>query len=224
MLYREGKGVPENHSMAARYFLIATDHGDSGPLCQDYGECVRYHRLATDQGFPQSMLALSAMLIDDEHVSADVRAREPADPRAGAKLIARAAQSMVGSYHAPEHRQTLELLRSHADLREVVSVCCIGCGKTKGLEQCTRCHVAGFCGSACMRQAWPIHKQCCKEWAESRATTSRSSDDAEARGSRGLRGRELRLAGWGACVRRPAGCARAGAQRDQLCSGACVNI
>jgi hypothetical protein len=51
---------------------------------QDYGECARYHRLAANQDFPLSQLALGAMLIDDEHAPAAARAREPADPRAGA--------------------------------------------------------------------------------------------------------------------------------------------
>ncbi|KAJ1629786.1 hypothetical protein T492DRAFT_907374 [Pavlovales sp. CCMP2436] len=114
-------------------------HGE-GPLRRDYGECIRYHRNAADQGFALSMVALGAMLIDDEHAGDGVRAREPADPRAGAKLIGRAAQSMVEPHFAPKRRQALELLRSHADLREVVSAYCIGCGKTKGLKQCTRCH------------------------------------------------------------------------------------
>jgi len=63
MLYREGKGVPENHSMAARYFLIATDHGDSGAQLEiaryyregrgvpkDVTEAIHFLRLTADQG------------------------------------------------------------------------------------------------------------------------------------------------------------------------------
>jgi TPR repeat protein len=185
---RMGEGVPQNLEVASRFFRLAADQGDAMSQCelaqaflhgvglpQDYGEGARYHRLAADQGYPLSQLALGAMLIDDEHATADVRALEPADPRAGARLIARAAQSTEPAYE--EFRlQALEILQQHADVRAVVAACCIGCGKTDGLKRCTRCHVARFCGSACMRQMWPTHKQCCKRWAES---DSQEGDESE---------------------------------------------
>jgi TPR repeat protein len=164
----KGEGVLEDIGEAARYYRLAADQGIAGAQCnyaqlclhgdgvpQDYDEGVRNHRLAADQGYPPSQLALGAMLIDDE----------PADPRAGARLLARAAQS-VGDDNAPHRLQALGLLRHHADQREVVATCCIGCGATKELKQCTRCHVARFCGSACMRQMWPTHKECCKAWQD----------------------------------------------------------
>jgi TPR repeat protein len=178
-----GKGLPENHSEAARYYRLAADQGFAAAQCnyaqvcshgqgvpQDYGECVRYHRLAADQGYPPSQLALGAMLIDDEHAPAAARALEPADPRAGARLLARAAQS-VGAENEPHRLQALGLLRHYADVREVASACCTGCGK-KGPMQCTRCHVARFCGSACMRKMWPTHKRCCKAWQDEQGDES----------------------------------------------------
>jgi TPR repeat protein len=184
LCYAKGEGVPQNLGEAARYYRLAADQGlaraqcDYAQLCshgqgvpQDYGECARYHRLAADQGYPPSQLALGAMLIDDEHAPAAVRALEPADPRAGARLLARAAQS-VGAENEPHRLQALGLLRHHADQREVVAACCIGCGATEGLKQCTRCHVARFCGSACMRQMWPTHKQCCKVWQDEQGDES----------------------------------------------------
>jgi TPR repeat protein len=173
--YHKGEGVLQNPSEAARYCLAA-DQGHAEAQCdyaqfcshgqgvpQDYGECARYHRLAADQGYPPSQLALGAMLIDDEHAPAAVRALEPADPRAGAKLLARAAQG-VEAENEPHRLQALGLLRHHADQREVAAACCTRCGATEGLKQCTRCHVARFCGSACMRQMLPTHKECCKAW------------------------------------------------------------
>jgi TPR repeat protein len=184
LCYAKGEGVQQNPIEAARYLRLAADQGIAGAQCgyaqfcshgegvhQDYGECARYHRLAADQGFPPSQLALGAMLIDDEHAPAAVRALEPADPRAGARLLARAAQSVEAEY-AANRLQALGLLHHHADQREVAAACCIGCGATKGLKQCTRCHVARFCGSACMRQMWPTHKECCKAWQDEQGDES----------------------------------------------------
>jgi TPR repeat protein len=164
--YDRGEGVLQNPSECARYRRLAADQGLAKAQCdyaqacsygygvpQDYGECKRYHRLAADQGHAPSQLALGAMLIDEK----------PGDPRAGARLLARAAQS-VGAEDEPHRLQALGLLRHHADQREVAVACCTGCGATEGLKQCTRCHVARFCGSACMRQMWPTHKECCKAW------------------------------------------------------------
>jgi TPR repeat protein len=169
---------------AARYIHLAADQGEANAQCayaqlclqgvvlpQNWGEGARYHRLAADQGCAPSQLALGAMLIDDEHAPADVRALEPADPRAGARLLARAAQS-VGADNASHRLQALGLLRHYADQREVASACCTFCGATEGLKQCTRCHVARFCGSACMRQMWPTHKQCCKAWQDEQGDES----------------------------------------------------
>jgi hypothetical protein len=86
------------------------------------------------------------------------------DPRAGAKLLARVVQG-EGAEHEDLRLCALELLRQHAGQREVIAACCIGCGASRGLKTCERCHVARFCGAECMRQMWPTHKRCCKEWA-----------------------------------------------------------
>ncbi|KAJ1621762.1 hypothetical protein T492DRAFT_886412 [Pavlovales sp. CCMP2436] len=101
-------------------YAMACLHGQGVP--EDHEEGARYHRLAADQGFVPSMLALGAILVDDQDVPVDERTLEPAlaGIRAGAKLLARAAQS-EGADNAPYRLQALELLRSHADKREVVS-------------------------------------------------------------------------------------------------------
>jgi len=178
--YVLAQGIREDHDKAAHYFRLAADQGHARGRCQlgqlylhgigvqqSHDEGVRYHRLAADQEYPPSLLALGAILIDNEHLPADERTLEPslANAREGAKLLARAAQCTEPK-HKAYRLQALELLRSHADRREVVSVCCIGCGATEGLKQCTRCHTARFCGSACMRLSWRAHKQCCARWAE----------------------------------------------------------
>ncbi|KAJ1635072.1 hypothetical protein T492DRAFT_864006, partial [Pavlovales sp. CCMP2436] len=46
--------------------------------------------------------------------------------------------------------------------------------------QCTRCRVARFCSSACMRLSWPAHKQCCARWAEEGDNHSSSAPAAVA--------------------------------------------
>jgi len=73
-----------------------------------------------------------------------------------------------GAEHEQYRLQAFELLRKHADQREVVAACCIGCGARHGLKKCLQCHVAVFCSGQCMRQMWPTHKRCCQEWAAQR--------------------------------------------------------
>lgn len=39
---------------------------------------------------------------------------------------------------------------------------CDGCGQTSlGLQRCSRCHQALFCGRACFRASWQRHKPAC---------------------------------------------------------------
>jgi TPR repeat protein len=168
-----GVGVPQNHDEAARYFRLAVAQGSVSAqhdlaVCyvkgegvpQDWSEAARLFRLAADQQFPPAQRALGAMLIGD----GPVNERVPTDPRAGAKLLARVVQC-EGVEFEDLRLEALELLRKNANQRDVVAACCIGCGASRGLKTCDRCHVARFCGSACIRQMWPTHKRCCKKWA-----------------------------------------------------------
>ncbi|KAJ1628670.1 hypothetical protein T492DRAFT_908214 [Pavlovales sp. CCMP2436] len=145
--YRDGLGIPQSHTKAARYFLLAADqgsatgqmnlamsydegrggiahaqsnyamaclHGEGVP--QDHEEGARYLRLAADQGYTPSMLALGTRLVDDQDVPADERTLEPA---------------LAGSFDAddtPHRLQALELMRSHADKREIVSATAVAAG------------------------------------------------------------------------------------------------
>mmetsp|Transcript_40608 Transcript_40608/g.100370 ORF Transcript_40608/g.100370 Transcript_40608/m.100370 type:complete len:251 (+) Transcript_40608:236-988(+) len=170
--YHNGNGVQMCHDASARLYRLAADQGNAGAqwllalsYCdghgveRDFGTAARYHRLAVDQNHSPSQLALGAMHFE-------VRLRlELAGPRAGALLLTRAAQC-AEPHHDTFRRQALELLCRYSDQREVASACCTGCGKTDGLKRCIKCQTARFCGSACMRQMWPIHKRCCKEWTE----------------------------------------------------------
>jgi TPR repeat protein len=176
LMYSTGDGVPQNSGEVARWLRLAADQGldraqnalarcyyEGEGLPRDHGEAARWLRLAADQGLAPAQVTLGRMLVGDIPVDE----RVPADLRAGAKLLARAAQCSDPNYD--EFRvDALEHLREYADKREVVWACCIGCGATHGLKRCVKCHAARFCGSACMRQMWPAHKQCCARWAEQR--------------------------------------------------------
>jgi TPR repeat protein len=170
LYYARGEGGPQDFNQTAVYLRLAADQGHANAqhglgecyyMAQgvpgDLSEAARYYRLAADQQFPAAQLALGRMLI------MGVGEGVPTDPRAGAKLLARVVQC-EGAEYEQLRPNALELLRFYADRREVVAACCIGCGASRGLKTCERCHVARFCGSACMRKMWPTHKRCCKEW------------------------------------------------------------
>mmetsp|Transcript_24184 Transcript_24184/g.60228 ORF Transcript_24184/g.60228 Transcript_24184/m.60228 type:complete len:93 (+) Transcript_24184:507-785(+) len=61
------------------------------------------------------------------------------------------------------------------DEKEVVSACCVGCGATRKLLWCSKCHRARFCGAACMKRMWPEHKGSCKRWRAADGEAASSS-------------------------------------------------
>jgi len=113
------------------------------------------------------MLTVGRMLVRDISSGVQANLSVPVDLRAGAKLLARVAQSQ-GPKDEAQRIHALETLREHADKCEVVGACCIGCGATRGLKRCEKCDKALFFRIACMRQMWPTHKRCCQEWAAQR--------------------------------------------------------
>jgi TPR repeat protein len=167
--FQKGEGVRQDHAEAVRLFRLAADKdhanaqhnlalcydkGESVP--QDYPEAARLYRLAAKQGYMNSHLALGILLVEG------VPGKLPAAPREAALHLATAAQQ---TDDAPVHTWALTVLSAHAHEREVVAACCIGCGATRKLKLCTRCHVAGFCGKECLARTWPVHKQSCRLWA-----------------------------------------------------------
>mmetsp|Transcript_40600 Transcript_40600/g.100330 ORF Transcript_40600/g.100330 Transcript_40600/m.100330 type:complete len:358 (+) Transcript_40600:460-1533(+) len=168
-----GKIVPRDLVEAVRLFRTTADEGHAlsqGMLgaCYllgdgvppDLGEAARWFRLAADQGEVGAQMMLGRILVGDFPVDARVRT----DIRAGAKLLAGAAQCTDPTF-AGIRIEALQILQSHADKHEVVWACCIGCGAIHGLKRCEKCDKALFFRIACMRQMWPTHKRCCKEWA-----------------------------------------------------------
>jgi len=188
--YHDGKGVAQSDEEAASLWRLAADQGNMDGQCflgwcyaegrgvpKNDRESARWRRLAADQGHAPAYLALGAVLIEG------IPDAVPADPCKGANLLALYAQTEIGEFGASGLNPALEVLRSHADNRDVVASCCIGCGATRGLKQCTRCHVARFCGSECVRKVWPAHKGKCKQWgaaAAAAAATAAATAEANA--------------------------------------------
>ena len=40
---------------------------------------------------------------------------------------------------------------------------CALCGAGGSLKQCTRCKAASYCGAACQREHWPVHRRTCRQ-------------------------------------------------------------
>jgi TPR repeat protein len=70
--YRQGNGVPQDNTEAARWFRLAADQGEAtaqgnlGALYhagigvpQDNAEAARWFRLAADQGHPNALAAIA---------------------------------------------------------------------------------------------------------------------------------------------------------------------
>lgn len=179
--YWHGRGVPADDREAVRLSRLAAEQGDAdgqfnfGFCCrdgvgvpQDDGEAARLFRLAAEQRdesvHERARAALGEMLTNGRcsgELSTQVRE--------GARLLAYTAQHAEDEY-ARQH--ALVVLLGHVNERGVVQTCCIGCGKTRALKVCSKCHVAKFCGAECARHAWPVHKPGCRRFAAEEAAAS----------------------------------------------------
>mmetsp|Transcript_28387 Transcript_28387/g.71452 ORF Transcript_28387/g.71452 Transcript_28387/m.71452 type:complete len:143 (+) Transcript_28387:69-497(+) len=63
------------------------------------------------------------------------------------------------------HAAALEMLATILCERAVVSMCCMGCGATRALRECVKCHVAAYCDRSCKVGIWQMQKSNCKQWA-----------------------------------------------------------
>ncbi|KAJ1628084.1 hypothetical protein T492DRAFT_875681 [Pavlovales sp. CCMP2436] len=155
--YAEAQGLPRDDAKAIHYFRLAADQGSvqvqyspaisyakGQGVPRDRAMVVRYYQLAADQGHADAQAMLAQCFSRREGTPQDLGKaaryfRLAADQgHAGAKLIARAAQS-TDPYYEAMRLEALAYLHAHADEREVILACCIGCGKTEGLNVCTRC-------------------------------------------------------------------------------------
>ena len=84
LMYADGRGVPQDHGEAVRWYRLAADQGDTGSqvnlafmyaygvgVRQDHGEAVRWYRLAANQGDTGSQFYLGLMYADGRGVPQD---------------------------------------------------------------------------------------------------------------------------------------------------------
>ena len=124
-------------------------------VARDAAQAVVWYRRAAEQGHAGAQHHLGRLLLEGA-------GGVPKDVKAGARSLGAAAQQ--------GQAESLEALARYAGDREVAKACCVGCGVTAPLQGCSRCHVARFCGKACVVRMWPVHKPHCKRWqAEAQA-------------------------------------------------------
>merc|ERR1711964_844812 len=63
---------------------------------------------------------------------------------------------------ARARRELFELEMPEEELRAIARCTHAACGASQPPLRCGRCRVAFFCGQACQRAAWPVHKHECQ--------------------------------------------------------------
>ena len=61
------------------------------------------------------------------------------------------------------------------------NVVCATCRKAAGLQVCSGCKTVKYCGDACAREDWPVHKQVCASLREQRVNRKKLLDSARSR-------------------------------------------
>jgi TPR repeat protein len=167
--YHIGRAVPQDEEEAARLYRSAAGQGYAHVqhnlgVCythewgvpQDWEEVARLYRSAAEQGERRAQIALGVLLLDGAGDAV------PWQPRQAALLLAQVAQQ---NDNKDLRASALEALVGGADERDFIHACCIGCGKSRKLKVCAKCHVAKFCGAECVRRVRPVHKAGCRRFA-----------------------------------------------------------
>jgi hypothetical protein len=118
---------------------------------------VRYDRLAAEQGDANAQYNLGVCFELGDGV---------AQEWAEAVRYYRLATAQTGAFASEELSKITTAFDRIARSREVVAVCCLGCGARRKLKTCAKCHVARFCGPECVARAWPAHRPNCKLWRD----------------------------------------------------------
>ena len=84
LMYKKGKGVPQDDNEAAKWFRLAADQGDAEAqfylgvsydkgegVPQDYKEALKSYRLAADQGLAEAQVNLALMYANGKGVMHD---------------------------------------------------------------------------------------------------------------------------------------------------------
>ena len=96
LMYRDGKGVPQDHVAAAKWFLAAARQGDSMAqysigvmhehgygIPQDYAEAAKWYRRAAEQGLALAQFTLAPFLWERGRRSARFHRRAYVDQPGG---------------------------------------------------------------------------------------------------------------------------------------------
>ena len=149
----------QGHKLAQFHLGVCYYHGIGVP--QDYAQAAHWYGNAARQGASKAQHLLGLLLIEGAQ-------NVQVDPAEGARLLGLSAQQGCA--------EAIDDLAKHAGVKTVAVACCAGCGKTEGLRQCTKCHVARFCGKECQARVWPTHKPFCRAWKVD-AAESRQHDE-----------------------------------------------
>lgn len=164
--YEQGYGVSPDLSEAARLYRAAAEQDDSmmgmchlgrmlekgqGGLARDPSEAARLYAAAARS----NQLELAELLAYTKWCFGRADAQK-FDLACGVYFTAIARR--IGDASA---EQALAELARRCD---VAASCCMGCGAMRQLSWCEGCRVARFCGSACQKEVWLVHKAYCREW------------------------------------------------------------
>ena len=167
-LHFAGTGAPRDMHAAARYYERAAAQGVAGAQ-YDLGACysvgagvpldsaraLHYLELAAGQGDRMAQCQLAWMY----------EGGEDGVPRDSARAAHHFRQAVAADEGDEVQRNAFGFAcRRLAGSRDFASTCCLGCGATRRLKTCDRCHVARFCSIECITRTWPVHQPHCRRW------------------------------------------------------------
>jgi TPR repeat protein len=131
---------------------LCFEKGRGVPL--DRAEAERLYQLLAHRGIAHA-LTLMAIATLDAAIAGPLHGMAPAVALKRAVYYLNIG-ARLGDSAAVEH------LASLAGNRDVMAVCCVGCGASRILKLCKGCRVARFCDMECHVRMWPAHKASCK--------------------------------------------------------------
>lgn len=159
---KKGDGMEQDSAAAARWFEKASAQGDARALNElgrlyFYGDGVQQHcgaarhllELAAEKGNAVALLNLGEMYENGIGVEKDVARAKQYYRRAGEQ-----DEELASGKTAEE--------RMNEYLDEIKHTCASCKTVGDGLKVCTRCKGPRYCGLACQKDDWPVHKRVCQ--------------------------------------------------------------
>jgi hypothetical protein len=184
LCYEHGRGVPHDMSKAAALYSQASKGGCANAkislgLCFEKGRGVEQSLAKAEQLLLATKSNSSAeddLPILKQLLKESLSHNAPHDtPSAAATARIQYGVHTLNIAARQGHAGADKELKLLASRRDVVSVCCVGCGAVRKLKTCAKCRIARFCDKECSARMWPAHKASCKAWrAESAADAEQS--------------------------------------------------